>query len=60
VTLALFVVTSVVIDDTWAVIVAVASAVVMLGLWYVYPLSLRERDEDRREREDGVGHSSAG
>jgi hypothetical protein len=60
VTLALFVVTSVVIDDTWAVIVAVASAVVMLGLWYIYPLSLRERDEDRREREDGVGHSSAG
>ena len=50
-TLALFVVTSLVIDDTWALIVAIAAAVVLLGLWYVYPLSLRERDEDRRERE---------
>src|SRR5207245_6834572 len=46
VTLALFVVTSVVVDDTWAVVVAVASGAVLLGLWYVYPLSLRECDED--------------
>ncbi len=50
-TLALFVVTSVVVDDTWALIVAIASGVVILGLWYAFPLSLRERDEDRRERE---------
>jgi Family of unknown function (DUF6328) len=51
VALALFVVTSVVVDDAWALVVAVVTGVVLLGLWYVYPLSLRERDEDRRERE---------
>src|SRR4051812_48625711 len=51
VVLALFVVTSVVIDDGWALGVAIASGLVLLGLWYAYPLSLRERDEDRRERE---------
>ena len=50
-TLALFVVTSVVVDDTWALIVSICAGTVLLGLWYVYPLSLRERDEDRRERE---------
>jgi Family of unknown function (DUF6328) len=49
-TLAMFVVTSVVLDDAWALVVSVAAALVLLGLWYAYPLSLREREEDRRER----------
>jgi len=51
VTLALFVVTSVVVDDAWALFICVVMGLVLLGLWYAYPLSLRERDEDRRERE---------
>ena len=50
-TLALFVVTSVVVDDTWALIVAVATGGVLIGLWYAFPLSLRERDADRHARE---------
>ncbi len=50
-TLALFVVTSFVFDDTLGLVVSAACGVVLIGLWYVFPLSLRERDEDRRERE---------
>ena len=44
--MALYVVTAVVIDDTWAVVVAVVVAAVLISLWYVFPLILREREED--------------
>jgi hypothetical protein len=47
--LALFVVTSVVLDDTWALGASICVAASLLGLWYVLPLSLRERDGDRAE-----------
>ena len=50
-TLALFVVTSVVVDDAWALVVSIASGIVLIGLWYVVPLSQRELEEDHRERE---------
>ena len=49
--MAVFVVTAIVVDDTWALILGGGVALVLLALWYVLPLSLRERDEDRRERE---------
>ncbi|MGZ4481637.1 MAG: DUF6328 family protein [Gaiellales bacterium] len=49
--LALFVVTAVVLDDAWAMAASICVAFSLLGLWYVLPLSLRERDEDRRERQ---------
>jgi hypothetical protein len=48
--LAIFVVTSLVLDDGWALVTSVAVAVVLVGLWYVFPLSLRDLDEDRRDR----------
>jgi hypothetical protein len=46
--LALWVVIAVVFSDGWALVISLAVAVVLLGLWYVFPLSLRERDDDRR------------
>ena len=43
--LAVFVVTSVVIDDVWALVASLAVAAVLIGLWYVVPLLLRARDQ---------------
>lgn len=42
--LALFVVVSLVIDDLWAAIAAILSMAVLLALWYGLPLFLRNRD----------------
>jgi hypothetical protein len=47
--MAMFVVTSLVLDDGWALVISLAVAAVLVGLWYVFPLSLRDLDEDRRE-----------
>jgi Family of unknown function (DUF6328) len=48
--LAMFVVSSLVLDDGWALVTSIVVAVVLVGLWYVFPLSLRDLDEERRDR----------
>jgi hypothetical protein len=44
------VLTSLVLDDGWALVISLAVAAVLVGLWYVFPLSLRDLEGDRRDR----------